>query len=387
MKKTLLTIMAICAFGTVYAQTPVNEENTPSKQVLTNSFGSNWFITANGGAQILFSDYDKKGDFGHRIAPTVDLGVGKWFTPGLGLRFSVNWMQAKGYSNIPTVYTDGKDGDYYKDKWNLLNFRGDVLFNLTNMICAYKEDRLYHAIPFLGFGLLHSLDGNHQNDFAATIGFLNTFRISNAWDVNLEAKASIVKDEFDLLRGGKKFDALASLSVGFTYKFAPRGFKKPVKAAPVKQLITAAELDDIRTKLAVMGAENEELKNQLANNTPKVIEKEVVKEGKSTIAPRAVFFTLGSSAVSPQELVNLGFQADQMKAHPGLKYIVTGYADAATGTAEVNKKISLKRAQAVIDALVKTYGIDRSCMRAEAFGGAEKFDKDYLNRTVIIEAE
>ncbi len=42
---------------------------------------------------------------------------------------------------------------YYKQKWNMANFHGDVLFNLSNMFCGYNEDRLYSFIPYVGAGV------------------------------------------------------------------------------------------------------------------------------------------------------------------------------------------------------------------------------------------
>ena len=41
-----------------------------------------------------------------------------------------------------------------------MNFHGDVMLNLSNMICGYREDRLYSFIPYAGAGwLFHSGKG------------------------------------------------------------------------------------------------------------------------------------------------------------------------------------------------------------------------------------
>ena len=55
-------------------------------QVITNPFWSNWFFSIGGGAEATFGDNDSAGSFGKRISPTLNISVGKWFTPGLGLR-------------------------------------------------------------------------------------------------------------------------------------------------------------------------------------------------------------------------------------------------------------------------------------------------------------
>ena len=52
-----------------------------------------------------------------------------------------------------------------------------------------------------------------------------------------------------------------------------------------------------------------------------------------------------------------------MQEFPNATYTVNGYADSATGTPEFNKELSLKRAQAVVDVLVKDYGISADRLR------------------------
>ena len=97
-----------------------------------------------------FGDNDGKADFGKRLAPALDIAVGKWFTPGIGLRVAYNGLQAKGAApSANDLYTKGGkySNGYYKQKWNMANFHGDVLFNLSNMFCGYNEDRLYSFIP------------------------------------------------------------------------------------------------------------------------------------------------------------------------------------------------------------------------------------------------
>ena len=79
------------------------------------------------------------------------------------------------------------------------------------------------------------------------------------------------------------------------------------------------------------------------------------------IAPRTVFFNIGSAEVSPREAMNLSYLADQMKQFPNATYTVNGYADSATGTPAFNKELSLKRAQAVVDVLVKPSWNRKSC--------------------------
>ena len=62
--------------------------------------------------------------------------------------------------------------------------------------------------------------------------------------------------------------------------------------------------------------------------------------------------------------------------------VVEGYADAKTGTADYNKELSLKRAEAVKDVLLK-YGATN--VTVKAFGSeVQPFTENDMNRVVII---
>ena len=55
---------------------------------------------------------------------------------------------------------------YYQDKFNYMNLHGDILFNVSNMIAGYNEDRIYDFVPFVGFGFAHSYDAPRRNSLA-----------------------------------------------------------------------------------------------------------------------------------------------------------------------------------------------------------------------------
>ena len=75
-----------------------------------------------------------------------------------------------------------------------------------------------------------------------------------------------------------------------------------------------------------------------------------------------------------------------MKQFSDSKYVINGYADSATGTPSINQKLSLERAQAVKDLLVKKYGISADRLSITAGGGVDKFGKPILNRVVLVES-
>ena len=95
MKKYMfLTALLVGAATTVFAQTtetvtetkkePVKKE--ASVELEKGSFWSNTFVSVGLGGQVLFGDHEKQMKFGDRIAPALDIAVGKWLTPYEGVR-------------------------------------------------------------------------------------------------------------------------------------------------------------------------------------------------------------------------------------------------------------------------------------------------------------
>ena len=93
----------------------------------------------------------------------------------------------------------------------------------------------------------------------------------------------------------------------------------------------------------------------------KIVEKEVIKEvikevpaGKLTDScTDDIYFLLGSTEIRPEEAVKLGQLVQILKENPDATITITGHADSATGTAEINKELSAKRAATVADMLKK----------------------------------
>ena len=271
----------------------------------------------------------------------------------------------------------------YKQRFDYMNFHGDVMFNLNALFGGYNEDRVYEIIPYLGAGLTHNYTKPHRQALALNAGIINRFRISNAIDINLELSAMGAEDKFDGTVAGKGYDGVFSATLGLTYHFPKRGFNRPTP-----QLISALELSAMQQQIAEMAAANQQLESALtaAQNKPvEVTETEVVVTDPN-IAPRTVFFKIGSAEVSPREVMNISYLAKQMQEFPNTTYTVNGYADSATGTPEFNKELSLKRAQAVVDVLVMDYGIPANRLKISADGGVDKFGQPILNRVVLVKS-
>lgn len=383
--RTMCVISALAAVGSLEAQTLTETETTGKYSVQTNRFGSNWFISARGGIQTYLGDDDSQAKLGKRISPAVDISVGKWFTPGLGLRLTYSGLSAKGVSYESGNYAVGKMNSkgLYEQKWDMMYLHGDIMFNLTDMCCGYKEDRLYGAIPYIGFGWVHSFDRPRNNEFATNIGFINRFRLSNAWDFNLEARALLTKDNFDGQVHGKKYDGMVSVLAGFTYKFPQRGWKH----AEVRTISTGTsmeEMNNIQEKLRQQQEYNKKLENDLIAERNK--KPNVVVEKQFSVVPRIIVFELGKSTISKEERVNIGYLAKAIKATDKI-FTISGYADNTTGSIAVNEHLSKSRAEAVHEVLVNEFNVPASQLSLEYKGGVDNmfYDDAKLSRVVIVE--
>ncbi len=100
MKKLLI---ALAFAGISVASMAQENETVPTEKysVATNSFWSNWFVQANVAGSAFYCDEElglnlNKSPFkGFRNNLGFSVAIGKWFTPGLGLRTKFNgvWGQ------------------------------------------------------------------------------------------------------------------------------------------------------------------------------------------------------------------------------------------------------------------------------------------------------
>jgi len=91
-------VQGISAQTTTDSVYTVEVKDASKYKVETNLFGSNWFFGLGVGAQMYFGDHDKQMKFVDRLTPNFEAYFGKWFTPGIGVRFGANGYKIKGLS-------------------------------------------------------------------------------------------------------------------------------------------------------------------------------------------------------------------------------------------------------------------------------------------------
>ena len=357
------------------------QETTEKYSVATNSFWSNWFIQANVAGTAFYSSQENNLNLsnsplkGFRNNLGASVAIGKWFTPGLGLRTKVNGVWGR------TVNGDDKKANASK-YWQA---NEQVLFNLSNMLCGYNPDRVWNFIPYAGAGIGRNMT---YNSYAMGLqaGLLNEFRLSRKFALNLDLSFGLHEPDFDgngianaTSRSPKSKDRDLNLEIGLTYNLGKATWNKVPDVDAINAL-HQSQLDALNAQLADANAENDRLNNLIKNH--KCPEAKTVTVKEVATAPVSVFFNIGKSKIaSRKDLQNVKAMTETNK---DAKFVVTGYADSKTGSASYNQKLSQKRAEAVANELVKM-GVSRDNIEIVAKGGVADLTPISYNRRATVE--
>ncbi len=355
----------------------------------TNSFWSNWEVSAGFGIGTAVSTGPDLGEYGKRLGFQGDFSLTKWLHPVVGLR---GQLQGGKFSNFHP--------EYGKMKWPYLFAHADVMINLSNWIGGYRDDRVYYAVPYAGGGYMtsnftdKSQKENHygtSQQFALAFGLLNKFRVSKAFDINLEFKGLWAKSNISPAQMSGRHLIGLSTTLGVTYRFKHRTWERAIAASAVGAEIAAYQkaAEQSKAELDNAKAENEKLNKELADAkaaAAKAAEPVIVKEEVNNNASMSVLFYCGSTRISVKEQTRLKLIVAAMKEAPAdKKFTLVGHADSQTGTPEFNKRIAEKRAKVVYDYLVKE-GIDADRMTYKGVGDTMDINPyPAANRAVTIE--
>ena len=381
MKKFLLALAVVGLSTTAVAQQ--TEIPTHKYSVATNSFWANWYVSAGADFTAAYTSQENccnknpfsvdRGTFG------FDVAVGKWFTPGIGLRTKFNGIWAK--------QVNTRDDHHSYNYWNI---HEDVTFNLSNLLFGYNEKRVWNFIPYVGMGVMRNMNAN---EYALTynFGLLNNFRVSSRVQIFADLSCTAGEgfiDGADINYAAKsvfatrRYDKLVGLSVGVTYNLGKHTWEKTPDVDALLAM-NKEQLDALNASLKEQQDENARLRDMLANQKPAT---KVETKTQVVTTAQSVFFNIGSSKIaSRKDLVNVKEVAEYAKAN-GNKILVTGYADSKTGSAEFNKQLSEKRAQAVADELVKM-GVNRDNIITEAKGGVDTISPFSYNRRATVQIQ
>ena len=392
MKKFLM----ILAFASVSMASMAQEDPTLKYSVATNSFWQNWFVQVNASWNAFYSNEEKGADFAKgpfkdfRSAPGFSVAVGKWFTPGLGLRTKFAAMNGR------SVISENKDINDIKF-WNL---QEQALFNLSNMLCGYSDTRVWNFIPYAGVGITRNCSYNTY-ELASSLGLLNTWKLSKRVLLNLDLGFTMCGDDFEGRLGSKRYvdlggkggepspsnhDRWFTAELGLTFNLGRVGWDKTPDVDAIKAL-SQSQIDALNAQLNDANAENarlnarlrEALANQKPAETPKAVREFVT-------TPVSVFFNINKTNIASQkDLVNIEGVAKYAKEN-NTNLLVTGYADSATGKADHNQWLSEERAKTVAEELVKM-GVSRDKIETVGKGGVDELSPISFNRRATVQVK
>lgn len=343
---------ALCATSATAQEVTYVEDC--SQGLLINQNKNNWFMTVQGGANVLVGKHDVKAEFKNRIGADAALYFGKWVTPTFGFRFGGTWVMPKGATTLSGTFRKQDEmplsNGYYPEKFMGIGGEFDVLINLTNWWCGYKPARVYNAVLHGGAGARWNLRraykggdlewrASRDNVMIGNIGLQNNFRVSKRVDLFIDLQAEVI--DFNAIT------LLPSLNAGLTVNFGKTDWNCPVTAVCPTWKYTDAEGDALVARLA--NAENKIacLQKQLEDCLNRPMPEAVSCDGIATI-----YYPINKSNLSAREKTILRSVASVMNENPEQKYVLTGWADNYTGNDEINTRLRHARVNGVKNYLV-----------------------------------
>jgi len=349
----------------------------PAQGYLFNRMRDNWFIDAEGGVGLFMSPYDANAPFGKRIGAKVNLHLGKWFSPLIGIRFGGDFEQLKGATwNGNTSALGYRPGHYYGrlNEWVATHFNdigvtGDVLFNVSNWLCGYKPYRFYNAIFYVGMDANwvyarsgknrdekweygYGDDTDHCRNYSVHAGLLNSFAITKKFDLLLDLRFDFMQEHADGAgMGYRTWNEYPSVMVGMAYKIGKSEWNAPVQAVCPEWKYTDDEGDALLASLNDANRKIADLEDQLR----KCLEKKPVAENgiPAAEAPLAtIYFPINRTEVLGVQRNVVDAVAEVMKDE-NRNYLLTGWADNYTGNDQINVRLRKGRVATVKEELIK----------------------------------
>lgn len=309
--------------------------------------------------------------------PTASVSFGAFFTPVVGARLHVN-----GAWNKSGFYIDDQK-TMAKYNYNYITTNLDLMLNMVTMFgkknyypvnfyliggiglnTAWNNDDANAMKGQYGSVLSNSWDGTKLSHNARVGGMLD-INLAKHWSVNLEVSANSLSDSYNSKLSNKD-DWSITVQAGVAYKFGYK--KKPAAPQVIKEEVWETRIDTTWYDVT------EYVESTEPSNKQWVINYALAKSGLDA--------AIGQS---PEEQIReIG---NFLKDHKECKVSVCSYADKGTGSARGNMKLSKKRNQSAIDALVAT-GVDASLISGDGYGDTvQPFAENDKNRCTIIKAE
>ena len=361
MKKFIFMIMAaLCSIMTVSAQ-------SQSNYCGSSKFFDNVSIGVVGGVETNLNDWNAP------QGAVAGIVLNKEISPIFGVTL-------EGNTNINGLRNWASDASHFHcaNTFDGLSVYLTPRVNLTNALLGYKgSPRKFEleAVAGPGYGFwLH----DEYNALLVKAGLNLNYNLSNAFTVTL--RPAVV---YNLDANNAHFDtrnAVAQLSVGIVYHFKTSNGTRSFKKA---KLYSQSEVDALNAKIKDLQSNLETANKAVKTNVINTVDT-VYTESPSSLG-NVVSFTLNSAKVDETQMANLDNAVRILKENPDLKVTLKGYADKNTGSATYNKRLSVRRAEAVKKVIVDKYGIDTDRIDVLGVGDTERlYNDNNWNRVVIF---
>jgi len=402
---------------------------------------ANWFVTLQGGVSAFLGKPIGHGDLFDRFSPSLNVSVGKWFTPQIGGRLSYQGIKMKDWQLESRCYQ---------------SVHADFLYNVTshfrNDIDALPRwDCLFYA----GTGIIRN-SFTHHKPFAISYGIIGRYRLSPRLHLSAELGATDTFRDFDGKGAGDKFgDRLLHASLGMTVTLGKIGWRRIVDAKPYiyQNDMLSSYVEQLRERNGKLSRQHEydmeaqaELKkileiegllgkyrlmeDDLANNmeeyksiprndysglnslrkrirnkgwdgnpdnykptlkTEKETEDPMPATGEYSEDSRKVaigspiffFFRIGSCEMTEKaQVININEMAKVVTKND-LWIEITGAADSQTGSEQTNDRLSAQRA-GCIERMLRERGVPEDRITARHEGGINRYEPFTANRNTRV---
>ena len=384
MKKLFLMLAVAASAMTASAQ-------EPKSGFADAKFWDNWYLGANLGVMSKATDQAVL----KNMNPEFGIRFGKWFTPSVGLSAEGAFL----FGNKTKGYQLTDPSLFHAMKFHLLG-----TLNFSNAFGGYTgSPRSFEVIGLAGIGLIHNFGTKKEqfNDTRIQLNMLSSkLGLDFAWNFGSEKEWQFyVEPALTYALGGAKNGqkiqynsnyANLELNVGINYYFkTSNGTHHFLNITECDQREIDAlnnTINDLRNKNAADQAKIAQLQAEIARLT------KALRDCENKPAPEApfeaptipsVFYNVNKSLITKQQAENVAVAAQILKNHPELKLNIKGYAS-PEGKAKKNQELSVRRANAVKDLLVKKYGIDESRITAEGCGTTKDKYETYENNRVAM---
>lgn len=208
-----------------------------------NAQDSDWFVRAGVSDNYYWGDDDATTNFGHRISPSFNFTVGKWFNPYWGVQVGGNYgklrgagiagepnaapyFTANGLSPYTTgekvVSTAGETGRYgtYHEKWNFYTVQPEIVYNVSNGMCGYNDRRVWNVLCHIGPYFGHSwANGESASSVNVTAGLTSTWRLGRNVQLWADGRFALFDKGFDKVTYREDVDGMLTISAGISFNF------------------------------------------------------------------------------------------------------------------------------------------------------------------------